>query len=179
MKPTWDEIVDYARGLATPEQSARIEGDKASLEIAKQFTLVAESGREQAPEMWVLRAKALLVAEARTLPLLFGRLVPASLNPAMGFRSGTASPLTKRYEFEGATLDLQIEPGKTPGTILIVGVMELPAPVQVRVGTEEDWLDACDEDGQFSLELPVSTKNLRFQDLATSQIFQISLDHEN
>ncbi|MCG9894493.1 MAG: hypothetical protein MH204_03325 [Fimbriimonadaceae bacterium] len=178
MEPSWEDIVDHARGLATPEQAARVEQDPEAADASHRLAAVAKSAEDQAPEMWVLRAKALLVAETRTIPLLFGRLLPSPLRPSAGFRSGGQATV-RRYDFDGVGLDLQTSPGSEPDSIRLTGVLDIPSPAQVRVGTGEDWLDSCDEDGQFSVQVPRPTQTLRFHDLAAGRILQISLDHED
>lgn len=174
MKVTWEHIVDYARGLADVEVAKAIEADNSAMEKARSMRLVHEEAQNEAPEMWMQRAKALLVAETRTLPLLFGRLLPASSTPGAGFRSSSAAVL-HRYEFDGASLELRIDEVGPDGKIQIIGVFEGETARAIRVGTPTAWVGQCDEDGQFAVLLDADQRIILFQDVESGQQYQVEL----
>lgn len=174
MKVTWEHIIDYARGLADVEVSRAIEADESAMEKARSMQLVHEEARNEAPEMWMLRAKALMVAEVRTLPLLLGRLLPASSAPGAGFRSSSAAVL-HQYEFDGASLELRIDKIGPDGKTQVIGIFECDSARLVRVGTPAGWIGHCDEDGQFVVLLDAGDKTLLFENVESGQQYQAEL----
>ncbi len=181
-KPTREQIIDYARGLAGPEVSKMVESDPASVSEAEAFRLVFQAGREPAPEMWMLRAKALLPAQDRTIPLLFGQLRPA-LQGATGVRAGAPAPGTYSFDFDDATVDVRLQLDATEGKLVAHGVLERhgiseTSLSEIRVGNGEEWTGSCDEDGQFVLHLD-KTHTIRFHDLNQQKVLAIEVPHEN
>lgn len=177
MKPTWEQIVDYARGIAVPDIVSAVEADPDAMTKASQMHAVHEAGREEAPELWKLRAKALLVGQDRTIPLLFGKLIPSPAG-LMGLRSTASKVDSFRFEFDGALLDVRTEFDVQADKVFVAGVFETEEPVDVRVGTESEWLTSCDEDGQFSMHLDQS-RTLQFHVLQTNQIFRVEIPNES
>lgn len=175
MNQRWENIVDYARGLGSQELRDQIEGDPEALAIAKQLEVVYRTGREQAPEMWVLRAKALMPKIPRERVPIWGRLLPNSGQLAQGFRLAQTTGQFLSYEFDGGKLEMRMEPGREPGTLQLVGVLESPDAENVRVGTDVEWLASCDEDGQFALDVEASIRTLVFENVSTQVLLKVEL----
>ncbi len=177
MKPTWEQIVDYARGIAAPDIVLAVEADPDAMSKVSQMRAVHDAGRVEAPELWKLRAKALLVGQDRTIPLLFGKLVPSPAGPT-GLRSAASKVDSFRFEFDRAVLDVRTEFDAQADKVFVAGVFETDEPVDVRVGTELEWLTSCDEDGQFSMHLD-QTRTLQFHVLQSNQIFRVEIPNES
>lgn len=188
MKIAWDHIVDYARGLATPEVAAAIEADPEARERAKALQAVAKTAANTAfdtpPQNWTDRAKALMPDLPQTLPLLRARLVFAPAGPAPGFRSrqpgGNTAPNIRsgKAEFPGLSVEIRTEP-RPNRQILVVGVVESDSPGPFNVSSAGKTLTSTDEDGQFTVQISPSEWFLLLSDQRTGQIYEIEIDHEN
>jgi len=177
VKITWEHLIDYARGIASPQVAAAIESDPASMKEVELLRRVHKASREEAPENWVQRAKALIPNLAKSTSPLRGRLVFQSAGPVAGFRSGTQQARQSRYEFDDATLEIRVE--KESSGVRIAGVYESAAGSAVTVGTEKTWLTTSDEDGQFTMVLPEGEKILRLQVLEDGPLLEVEIENED
>lgn len=178
MKLSWEEIVDYVRGVASAEVQARVEASPEAMARARQMRAVASASPVEVPELWRDRAKALVPNSPSTVPLLWGRLVPPGLSPAMGFRASPTLNPAQRYEFDGLAIEIRREPLED-GRIQVVGIAETEESGPMRVGTQAEWRDMCDEDGQFALDLLAEETQLRFQALSGGPIYVLEFEHVN
>lgn len=175
MNTSWDEIVDYVRGVASAEVAARVEASPEAMARVSQMRAVVSAAPEEVPELWRDRAKALVPNLPSTIPLLWGRLVPPSLQPAMGFRSSPSLKPAERYEFDEFAIELRREM-REDGRIQIVGIVESEEVLPMRVGTEAEWRDMCDEDGQFAMDLAPEATQIRFQALTGGPIYVVEFE---
>lgn len=173
MKASISEITDYIRGLASSELAERIESDPESLQVAKAMQSVVETARLEPQESWVLRAKALLVNDVQTLPILFGRLVPRVAG--QGFRSASGHSQLATYDFQSFTVDIVVKSMEAEDALRVSGVIEGGLSTPVRIGTADQWLTVSDEEGQFIMDVPSETTIIRLQAIDTPQIYQLEL----
>ena len=176
MTISWEDIVDYVRGVASAEVTARIQASPEAMAKVAQMQAVRGAVPEEVPELWKDRAKALVPHLPSTVPLLWGRLVPPSLQPAMGFRSSPTLNPAQRYEFDGFAIEIRREP-REDGSIQVVGIVEADDLGAMRVGTETEWREMCDEDGQFALEIPAESAQLRFHALTGGLIYVVEFEN--
>ena len=172
MKPTWEQIVDYARGIAGDEAKSLIERDAVSLEKAKLLSHVQALNESGAPENWVNRAKALL-PKLETGRVWIGKLVFSS--SAQGFRSAAAQARDLRFEFEGAQVEIRIEPSANSPKLAIVGMFTSETLRAVTVVADGSVSAKCDEIGQFELAINPKVTTIRFQDSVLGEVFEIKL----
>lgn len=175
MKPTWEQIVDYARGAASPEAAALVEADPDSLDRARRFAKVSSSLRQGAPDSFVNRAKALLPNLPAAKRLLRGVLTFQAAGMAQGFRSAGALARDLSFEFGEASCTLRIEPIPQSERVSIAGVFvgENLEHVKAHAGPEsEAW---CDEFGQFVLEAPESVSEVFFDDAFSGDQYVVNL----
>lgn len=173
MKASLSEIADYVRGLASSEVTERIESDPESLQAASGMQHVVETAQLEPQKNWVLRAKALLVNDVQTLPILFGRLVPRAAG--QGFRSSGGSSHLSTYQFKSFTVDLVTKSIDDKEKLRVSGVIEGGLSAMVRVGTADQWLTVSDEEGQFMMDVPIETTSIRLQAVDMPQIYQLEI----
>lgn len=172
MRPTWEQIVDYARGIAGDEAKSLIESDAVSLEKAKLLSHVQALNESEAPENWVNRAKALL-PKLETGRIWIGKLVYS--NSAQGFRSAATQARDLRFEFEGAQVEIRIEPIANSPKLAVVGMFTSETLRTLTVVADGSASAKCDEIGQFELAIKPNVTTLRFQDSTLGDVFEIEL----
>lgn len=170
MNVTWEQIVDYARGLADEPTRRAVEADPDALERARALGEVSEAKPLSPPELWMARAKALLPAHP-TARTWFGRLI---LAPAAGFRAGATAARDLRYEFDGPSVELRVEPVPQSNRVSIVGLVEeLGSNAEVLI--DGRVVARCDELGQFHLETTQSTRRLVFRNPTLPDLYEVEL----
>lgn len=179
MKLTWEQLVDDARGLADPTLSAQISADPEAAAIVSQLRQVFEAGQEAPDELWILRAKSLMVADPQPLQLRWGRLVPPRFQEASGYRSGGVLGHLFSFDFEDARLDVSVRPARTPRKRVVRGVVEASPSSVFRVGTESEWQTIADDEGQFTLTLSAQQRGIRLQEMTTQQVYQVEIPDEH
>ena len=172
MKATWEEIVDYSRGIAGPQVKELVERDVESLDKAALLAKVQSLNSSEPPENWVNRAKALL-PKLNIGRVWIGKMVFSS--SAQGFRSGTTQARDLRFEFEGAQVELRIEPIANSSKLAAVGMFTSEAPRQLTVVVDGSTPVKCDSIGQFELTINSRSTTMRFQDSSLGDIFEIEL----
>lgn len=177
MESNWSLIVDCVRGLATAEARAAIEADPESSRRLELLSKLMRGRLEDAPELWVLRAKALLLAEPSTIPLLFGKLVFSAAGPQQGIRSAGVGSGFVKYQFEEMSLEISL-PSNLAETFTIAGIVVGIDGQPMQVGTEDAWHDFCDEEGQFVLQINDGQRIVKLRNLMTGQIYQVELPDE-
>lgn len=175
MKPTWDMIIDYARGLASPDVKAMVEADSEAMARAKNLSLVSPALQVDVPESFVNRAKALMPKLPSAAKVWQGRLVFQSSGMMPGFRSAETLARDLRFEFDQAACDLRIEPIANSERIWIAGIFSTDVPEHVKAVAgpkNEAW---CDEFGQFVLEAPQNLSQLSFVNATTGETYNLDL----
>lgn len=175
MKPTWEMIVDYARGLASQEVKALVEADSEALAKAKNLSLVSPALQVDVPESFIYRAKALMPKLPAAAKVWQGRLVFQNSGMMPGFRSTEPLARDLRFEFDEAACELRIEPIANSGRVSIAGIFSTDVPEHVKAVAgpkNEAW---CDEFGQFVLEAPKSLSQLSFVNATTGETYSLDL----
>lgn len=178
-------LADYARGLASPEESALLEQrlpNEESLRLALEgFRAASRHGssvRELDPA-WINRAKALLPSMPSRQASSLAQLVWDSLSaPVLGVRSA-AAVRELQYKHESEVLDLRIEP--SAGGRALAGVLICengPFGKDIEIWQEDDLLGRTPltNDGEFDALLPLSGRiRLVVRDLETMTTWEADL----
>jgi hypothetical protein len=178
MKATWEQIVDYSRGIASDDVNRIVESDAVALREAQSLAVIV-SAKEPVPEMWMNRAKALLVQASEPVSVLRGLLSFRSLGMQPGFRAAQSAIQAASVEFDDATLEVQIQAMPSGNELELVGVLETPNASTIRVGTPEAWLTVCDSEGQFIVTLPSTAQVLLLQSTETGKTYEVEIRYEN
>ncbi len=168
----WNDILDYVRGIASPEVRQRVEADALAMERVRLMTAVNDSLKAEMPEQYIQRAKALLPTTPDR------RFITASLAYASGpagFRAGSATARDLRFEFEGGSIELRIEQLADARQLAIVGLVSTASNSQFRVHDAKRW-HACDEHGQFDIVVPAATRSLRFESELHSEVIEVVIE---
>lgn len=179
MSLSWEKIVDYARGIASPAVRQEVESDVNALSEVKWIQSISATAQLQAPELWKLRAKALVPMQVQTLPLLFGQLFFTKPTLQPGFRSAQQSEQRAKLEIENGTIEVSVSTTTASGNRILVGVIEATEETGYLIGTSQQWLTETDEDGQFSLEVGSEEQNLLIKNKVTGNTIQLELIYEN
>lgn len=174
MKASWEQIVDYARGIASEAVRQMVEADPEAMEKARALHLVGGAVNETAPEFFINRAKALLPNLPSASTTWVGRLVQAPSAGVPGFRSANPVASNLRYEFEEGFVELRIEPTANAGVLAVVGFAEGldEGPLTVSDGVKTT---DCDAFGEFSLEIASDVTLLVLESATTNRRFEINL----
>lgn len=174
MKASWEQIVDYARGIASEATRQVVEADPEAREKARALMLVGDAMHEVAPEFFINRAKALLPNLPKESTTWIGRLVLSPAAGIPGFRSAYPVASNLRYDFEQGFVELRVEPTANTGRLAVVGFAEGldEGPLSISDGRQTV---ACDPFGEFSLEIGADVTLLVLESATTNRRFEINL----
>ncbi len=175
MKPNWDQIVDYARGIGTDQAKGSVEADPEALALARSLSSLAPALQQQAPDSYINRAKALLPQQPVPRKIWQGILTFESSGLQPGFRSGEALARDLTFEFGEAACSIRIEPIPQSERVSIAGVFAVEGSEHVRVKAEradEVW---CDDSGQFVLEAGDSVSQISLIHAFTGEEYILNL----
>lgn len=175
MNVSWEQIVDVARGVASEAVRLAVEADPEAMAKVRLLQRVDMAARQEAPESFVNRAKALNPVLPNPRPSWIGKLVYASTPFAQGMRSAGAVARDLRYAFEDGSVELRIEPIANSSRAMVVGLFASAHPAQVRVSAGPRASAWCDEIGQFELEIPADLEILSFHDAVTGESYEVNL----
>jgi hypothetical protein len=172
MKTNWEEIVNYALGLASAQESSRVESDPVALEQAVLLRKVNASKPPAVPAEFLARAKALLPV-LPTQKVWKGILTFST--SGIGMRSTASAVRDYRFEFESAQVELRVEPIPKSNKLAVIGIFQAGEATSVRVLATKSDAVLCDESGQFEIVIDSDVRTLRFEDVQSSEIYEIEI----
>jgi len=172
MKVNWEEIVNYALGLATEPEAIRIESDPVALEQAMMLRRVRDAKPTAVPEEMLNRAKAL---QPSLPPKKIWKGILTFSSSGLGMRSAASTARDLRFEFGTAQVELRLEPIPKSNSVALVGLFQTIEASNVRVSATRSGPVWCDEGGQFELTIESEVKKLTFEDVQTGDIYEVEL----
>lgn len=179
MKATWEQIIDFARGVATQEVREIVESDPQALAEVGRLSHLAAAKEEPAPELWVSRAKAILIPEVPRASAFEGILSFIRPQFQPGYRSSNSLVATAVAELGEDRIEVQIS--LIPGTdqVELIGIFESSKSRSLRIGTKDNWLGFTDEDGQFIIQVASTVRSLLFHILETGETYILEIKYED
>lgn len=179
MKATWEQIFDFARGVATQEVREIVESDPQALAEVGRLSYLAAAKEEPAPELWVSRAKAILISEVPRASAFEGILsfIRPQLQP--GYRSSNSLVAIAVAELGEDRIEVKIT--VIPGTdkLELIGIFESSKGRSLRIGSKDNWLGFADEDGQFIVQVASTVRSLLFHILETGETYILEIKYED
>lgn len=181
MKLSWEQLVDYVRGLATPEVVAAVESDPEVAEKVQALRAVQRS-HDPVPDWMMNRARALIPAALEAARPSWRAVLgfDSAAGLAFGLRSTGALARDLQFQFENGDLDLRLEPGVAIGALhwsLADDLSAVEGRAVLSDGTQKSaW---CRETGEFEVELDVNQlESFEFTDHMTGNSVHVSLEKE-
>lgn len=180
MRVSWEDIVDSARGLASPETLARVQADPTAAARLRRLQAVAATDQTEVPDFYRDRAKALIPLLTTPRTNILGTLLGQTGSLAAGFRSGVADAQNLRFRFDlpnqtEGSVDLRVEAIPRSQRLRVIGQADLPNRDRLEIRSRGVSFGWTDESGEFQFELTDPAGTLEFHDPMNAEIYEVKL----